>query len=174
LSDTNFASILQSPSFYHTPGTLGPKPSAFSHHFVRTEEVTLGVSFNTQSKVPDIPGISSREAFSFYTASLETQSKAPDIHFCLLHTSTEELLVSFNAQDEAPDDPSTQDCRCVPRDFLKTPLLFRQVFSRSRFTGYLARFFFKNAFQHLSFQFVSQDSVQELPIHNQDSPYQGF
>ena len=40
-------------------------------------------------------------------------------------------------------------------------------------TGYLPRLFFKHTFLHLIFQFVSQDSVQELPILNQISPYQG-
>ncbi len=40
--------------------------------------------------------------------------------------------------------------------------------------GYLARLFFKHTFLHLIFQFASQGSVQELPIRNQDSPYQGF
>ncbi len=108
-------------------GTLGPKPTPFSQHFVRDEKDALGVSFNSQSQTPDIPGISSRVAFSFYAASLQDQSKVPDIPFLSLHESTEELLSSFNAQDAAPDDPSTQDCGCVPRDFLKTPLLFRQV-----------------------------------------------
>jgi hypothetical protein len=81
-----------------------------------------------------------------------------------LRAFTEELLASFNAQDQA-DDPSTQACRCVPRDLLKSPVPFSQVFPRS---------FFKHIFLHLIFQFASQDSVQELPIRNQDSPYQGF
>ncbi len=75
----NFDSILQVPSFYHTLGTLDPKTPTFSHHFVRAEEAALGVSFNTQSQAPDIPGISSRTAFSFYTTSLLDQSKSPDI-----------------------------------------------------------------------------------------------
>jgi hypothetical protein len=70
LLGTNFDSILQDPSFYHTLGALGPKPPAFSQHFVRAEESALGVSFNDQSQVPDIPGISSRVAFSFYADSL--------------------------------------------------------------------------------------------------------
>jgi hypothetical protein len=131
LLGTNFASILQAPSFYHTLGVLGPKPPAFPQQFVRAEEAALGVSFNAQSQAPDIPGISSRAAFSFYAASLQAQSKAPDIQFLSLRASTEELLASFNAQDQAPDDPSTQDCRCVPRDFLKTSFQFRQVLSRS-------------------------------------------
>ncbi len=73
-------------------------------------------------------------------------------------------MASFNAQDQA-DDPSTQDCRCVPRDFLITSVPFRQVFARP---------FFKHIFLHLIFQFASQGSGQELPIRNQDTPYQGF
>jgi hypothetical protein len=174
--------------------------------------------------------MSSRVAFSFYEASLQAQSKAPDIQFLSFHVSTEELLASFNTQDEAPDDPSIQDCRCVPLDFLKTPFWFRQVFSRSPLrvstkptqmfvvcpfsflqlpvripptslqalsrkefddnweefssasvvvhwtssTGYLVRIFFKHTCLHLILHFASQGSVQELPIRNQDSPYQGF
>ena len=164
LSDTNFTSLLQVPSFYHTLGVLGPKSPAFSQGFVRAEETDLGVSFNAQSQVPDIPGISSHEAFSYYTSSLQTQSKVPDIQFLSLRAFTEELLASFNAQDQA-DDPSTQDCRCVPRDLFKSPVPFRQVFARP---------FFKHIFLHLIFQFASQGSVQELLIRNQDSPYQGF
>ena len=38
-------------------------------------------------------------------------------------------------------------------------------------TGYLARLPTKHTFLHLTFQFVSQRNVQELPIHNQDSLY---
>jgi hypothetical protein len=164
LIGTTFATILQDPTFYNTLETLGPKPPAFSQNFVRAEEAVLGVSFNAQSQVPDIPGISSRVAFSFYTSSLQVQSKIPDIQFLSLRVFTEELLASFNAQDQT-DDPSTQDCRCVPRDLLKSPVPFRQV---------CPRFFFNHVFLHLIFQFASQDSVQELPIRNQDSPYQVF
>ena len=90
----NFTSILQVPSFYHTfGGALGPKPPAFSQRFVRAGETVLSVSFNAQSQTPDIPGISSRAAFSFYVASFQTQSKVPDIQFLSLCTSTEELLL---------------------------------------------------------------------------------
>ena len=46
-----------------------------------------------------------------------------------LCVSTEVLLDSFNTQDQAPDDPSSQDCQCVPRDFFVTSLHFRQVLS---------------------------------------------
>jgi hypothetical protein len=161
---TTFATILQDPTFYNTLGALGPNPPAFSEHFVRAEEAALGVSFNAQSQVPDIPGISSCAVFFFYEASLKAQSKAPDIQFLSLRVFTEDLLTSFNTKDQV-DDPSTQDCRCVPRDLLKSPVPFSQVFARS---------FFKHIFLHLIFQFASQGSVQELLILNQDSPYQGF
>ena len=72
LTGTNFVSILQAPSFYHTLGALGPKPSAFSQHFVRAEETALDVSFNVQSQTPDIPGISSRAAFSWCLCFITT------------------------------------------------------------------------------------------------------
>ena len=136
LSDTNFDSILQAPSFYHVLGSLGSKPSAFSQHFVLAEEAALDVSFNAQSQVPDIPGISSRAVFSLCTASLQSQVKTPDIQFLSLCVSTEELLASFNAQDEAPDDPFTQDCCCVPLDFLKTPCPVQTSFFKVSFTGF--------------------------------------
>jgi hypothetical protein len=63
LLGTNFTSLFQSPSFYHTLGVFGLNPSAFSQRFVRAEEAALGVCFNTPSQAPDIPGISSRAAF---------------------------------------------------------------------------------------------------------------
>ena len=72
LPDTNFVSILQDPSFCHTFGVLGPTPPAFSQHFVRAEEAALGVSFNVQSQTPDIPGISSRAAFSWCLCFITT------------------------------------------------------------------------------------------------------
>ena len=58
LPGTNFASILQAPSFCHTRGGLDRKSPSFSQRFFRVEEVDLGVSFNDQSQVPVIPGIS--------------------------------------------------------------------------------------------------------------------
>ncbi len=64
----------QDPRFY-TPAVCGPKPHAVSNHVARAEEVVLDVSFNTQSQVSDIPGTSSRTAFSEYAASLQVQSK---------------------------------------------------------------------------------------------------
>ena len=81
-----------------TPGASGPKPQAAFHLFARPEETALGVSFNSQSQVPDIPGISSRAAISQYTASLQTQSKDPDIPLLSLYAYTEELSDSFNTQ----------------------------------------------------------------------------
>ena len=63
LLGTNFTSLFQAPSFYHTLGPFGLRPPAFSQRFVRAEEAALGVSFNAQSQAPDIPGISSRAAF---------------------------------------------------------------------------------------------------------------
>ena len=41
-------------------------------------------------------------------------------------------------------------------------------------TDPLARLPTKNQILHLLLQFVSQDSDHDLPIHNQNSPYQGF
>ena len=113
---------------------------------------------------PRHPGYFIARGFFLLYILFQTQSKTPDIQFLSLPTFTEDLLASFNTQDLA-DDPSTQDCRCVPRDLLKSTVPFRQVFARS---------FFKHIFLQLICQFVSQDSVQELPIRNQDSPYQGF
>ena len=127
LLGTNF---LQASSFYHTLGTFGPNPPAFSQRFVRVEEAALGVSFNTQSQAPDILGISSRSDFSQYSASLQVQSKVPDIHLLSLRASTEELLTSFNSQDQSPDDPYSQDRQCTPCDFVKNPLHCSQVLSR--------------------------------------------
>ena len=61
---------------------------------------------------------------------LHSLEHVPDIQFLSLFVSTEELLSSLNSQDQDPDDPSTQDCQCAPRDFFVTSLQFRQVFSR--------------------------------------------
>jgi hypothetical protein len=94
------------------PFAVGPADTECS------EEVALGVSFNTQSQAPDIPGASSRAAFLRDTASLQAQSKAPDSY--ALRAYTEELLGSLNAQAQAPDDPSSPKfywtficCRCA-------------------------------------------------------------
>jgi hypothetical protein len=79
-------------------------PQAAPHLFQGAAEVALGVSFNSQSQTPDIPGVSSRAPFLRHTVSVQAQSKAPDI--CSLRAYTEELLASLNAQAQAPDDPS--------------------------------------------------------------------
>ena len=195
LFDTNFTSLLQAPSFYHTLRALGPKTPAFSQCFIRAEEDDLGVSFNTQSQTPDIPGISSHEAFSYYTSSLQAQSKAPDIQFFSLCVSTEDLLLSG-----LPLRVSTKPCQVSvdcpfssPQIPDHIPPTSYQVLSRKGFddnweefssvidvvnwtpsTGYLPRLPTKHTVLHLTFQFVSQGNVQELPIHNQDSPYPDF
>ena len=114
----------------HSVGVHDPKIPADYQHFVRDEDVVLGVSFNTQSQDPDIPFISTRVAISQYISSLQTQSKTPDIPLLSLHVSTEEVLVSFNVQDQASDDPSVPDRQCAPCDFFATSPHFRQVFSR--------------------------------------------
>ena len=80
---------------------------------------------------PHIPGFSSLTSFSYYTSSLQSQSKVPDNQFLSWCVSTEELLSSFNTQDQTPDDSSTHDCQCAPRDFFVTSLQFRQVISSS-------------------------------------------
>jgi hypothetical protein len=92
--------FLQSPRV-HTSGVSGPKSQASSNRFTRAEEDVLGASFNTQSQVSDIPGVSSCAALSKYTVSLQAQSKDPDIHPLL--ASTEELLTSFNTQTKDQD-----------------------------------------------------------------------
>ena len=84
---TNFIPLFQTPRF-HTLGVSGSKTPAFAQRFVRAEEAALGVSFNTQSQTPVIPGISSYVDFSQYSVSFLTQSKAPDIHLMSLHAST--------------------------------------------------------------------------------------
>ena len=70
--------LLQTPRFSHTLSSLGPKSRAVGQLFLHTVEVVLGVSFNTQSQVTDIPGISSRNALSVYfgcsTSSLSRSS----------------------------------------------------------------------------------------------------
>jgi hypothetical protein len=94
----------KAPRLAHALGALGPMPQAAPQLFQRAEVVALGVSFNAQSQVPDIPGASSRIPSLRHTASLQAQSKAPDIYS--LRASTEELLASLNSQAQAPDDPS--------------------------------------------------------------------
>jgi hypothetical protein len=97
-----------------------------SNRVVRTEEDDLGVSFNTQSKTPDIPGSLSSDVLSQYLTSLQTQTKVPDIQVNVrgldlglsLLESTEELLTSFNTQDQTPDDTLSQDHQCSPCDFV--------------------------------------------------------
>ena len=54
-------------------------PQAAPQLFHRAAEVVLGVSLNTQSQVPDIPGVPSRAVSSRYAASLQAQALAPDI-----------------------------------------------------------------------------------------------
>ena len=76
---TGTISSLQPPRVY-TSGVSGPQSQAASSRVARAEEAVLGASFNVQSQTPDIPGASSRAAFSKYTVSLQAHSKAPDIH----------------------------------------------------------------------------------------------
>jgi hypothetical protein len=77
---------------------------AAPHLFQRAAEVSLGISFKSQSQVPDIPGASSRAFLLRHTAPLQAQSKTPDI--LSLRAHTEEFLASLNAQAQVPDDPS--------------------------------------------------------------------
>jgi len=60
--------FLQAPSFY-TPGVFGLQSHTTSNRIVRAEEAVLGVSFNTQSQVPDIPDVSLHTTYSRYTTS---------------------------------------------------------------------------------------------------------
>jgi hypothetical protein len=83
------------------PGLRMPIP--VPHLFQWAAEVALGVSFNTQSQAPDIPGASSRALLLRHTVSVQAHSKDPDI---CSRAYTEEFLDSFNAQAQAPDDPS--------------------------------------------------------------------
>ena len=86
-----FYPLLQAPRFLHTLGVLGPKSHPPSQLFLHTPEVDLGVSFNAQSQVSDIPGISSHNALSLYLGSFNVQSKAPDIPAQSLRASIQEL-----------------------------------------------------------------------------------
>jgi len=84
------------------------------HLFQWTEVVVLDVSFNDQSQTSDIPGVSSRVVFLWYTVSLQDLSKSPDIYSLLSYT--EEILASLNAQAQSPDDPSqtlVSDCHLL-------------------------------------------------------------
>ena len=86
--------IPQAPRLSHTPGAPDPKSKVAPQLFPRAAEAVLGISFNTQSQVPNIPGIPLRASISRYLVSLQAQSKAPDIPMLSLRTSSEELLVS--------------------------------------------------------------------------------
>jgi hypothetical protein len=79
-------------------------PHAAPQLFQRVAEVALGVSFNTQSQAPDIPGASSCAVFLRLSASLQIHVKTPDLYS--LRAYTEELASSLNSQAQAPDDPS--------------------------------------------------------------------
>ena len=152
--------------------------------FHRAAEVALGVSFNVQSQVSDIPGASSRAAFLRHTASLQAQSKAPDIYS--LRAYTEEFLASLNAQAQAPDDPSLilldfhllslraymemlltsfhaqeqapDDIHAQDRQW--APCLF--VENSRHCSPVLARLSTKQDDSHFSLHLVSQDSAQEF------------
>jgi hypothetical protein len=177
--------IPKDPRLDHVLGALGPMPQTVPQLFHRAEVVTFGVSFNAQSQEPDIPGASSRVAFLWHTAPLQTQSKAPDIYSFL--TSTEELLASLNAQAQAPDDPSqilasdfhflslraymeelsasfnTQDQApddLHAQDRQYAPCIFGENFHHCRSEP--ARLPTKKDVSHLSLQQVSEDSAQEL------------
>jgi hypothetical protein len=67
-----------------------------------------------------------------------------------------EFSASFNDQNQTPDDSHDQDRQCVSRIFVVSPHHCRQVFPRSPT---------KYDILNLSFQLVSQDSVQELSQH---------
>ncbi len=49
------------------------------HTYLRAEEDTLDISFNTQSQAPDIPNISSHAAMIEYPISLNATQNDPDI-----------------------------------------------------------------------------------------------
>ncbi len=187
--------IPKAPRLVHTLGALGPMPQAASQIFQRASEVTLGVSFNTQSQSPDIPGVSSSVLFLRHTDSLQTQSKAPDIYS---RAYTEELLTSLNVQAQTPDDPSktlVSDfhllslCGCMEelsasfnaqdqapddlhaQDRQCAPYIFVDYFHHDR--PELVRFTAKEDVSYLSLQLVSQDSTQELFLRTIES-YNGF
>jgi hypothetical protein len=99
------------------------------HTYLRVEEVTLGISFNTQSQAPDIPNISSRAAMIEYTLPLNTTQNDPDISSLPLRTLKQELSASLNAQSQAHDDPfHSQDSSRAPRDSLYNSPFFSHVF----------------------------------------------
>jgi hypothetical protein len=74
---------LQAPSFY-TPGGFDLQPHAASNRIARVEEAVLGVSFNSQSQAPDIPGVLLHAFSSRYATSLQAQSLEPDFHLVSL------------------------------------------------------------------------------------------
>jgi hypothetical protein len=65
----------------------------------------------------------------------------------------EELSASFNTQDQSPDDPYSQDHRCVPCIFVDIPHKGSQV---------LVKLLTKPDILHRFLQLLSQDSGQEL------------
>jgi hypothetical protein len=101
----------------------------------------------------DLPSL--RASTGELLTSFNAQAKAPDIQLLELCAFSEELSASFNTQNQSPDDSHSQDRQC-PCTFVETPRHCRQVFSRSPT---------KYDILHLSFQLVSQDSVQELSQH---------
>ena len=97
-----------------------------------------------------------------------------------IRVSTKSCQMSFDCPFSSPQIP------------VRTPPTSPQALSRKEFddnweevssasdvvnwtpsTGYLARLPTKHAFV-MNYQFISQGNVQELPIRNQDSLYQGF
>ena len=166
LLGTNFTPPLQAPRFSHTLGALDPKSHVDSQLFLRAAEDDLGVSFNTQSQTPDIPGISSLNQLSLYLGSFNTQSKIPDNPTPSLWVSIQKLSVSFNVQAQDPDDPHfVQNPQCAPCDLYFSSLPVSQV---------IPRLYTKCHIHPLLIPIVSQDHTYWTPSHIRKTPNQGF
>jgi hypothetical protein len=136
------------------------------HTYLRAEEATLGISFNSQSQAPDIPNISSHTAMKEYNLSLNATQNDPDISRLPLRGLKQELSVSLNTQFQAPDDTfHAQDSSRAPRDSLYNSPFINQVFQMLP-----TRFFTAPSLP----QTVSQDLTHLPPSRIQKTSYQGF
>ena len=157
---------LSGSQVFSSLGALGPKPHAVCQLFLRVAEAALGVSFNAQSQVPDIPGISSHNALVVYFGSFNAQSKAPDITSMSLRASIQKLTVSFNVQDQAPDDPLfLLYPQCAPCDLYFSSLPLSRV---------IPRLHTKCHIHPLLIPIVFQDNTHWTPRLIRKTPNQGF
>jgi hypothetical protein len=120
---------------------------------VRVEETVLGASFNVQSQVTDIPGVSLYTSSSRYTPSLQTHSLTSDVQCVSLREYMEDLSSSFNNHHQVPDDTYVKDRRCSLFTFVDNPHKDNKCLQ-----GYLRN---KTPFTYF-LELESQDSTQEL------------